>query len=565
MQGYKSKIMNWFLKIGWRYYCCLFVTLGFAQSQPNILFIMSDDHTATAIGAYGGRLKDLNPTPTIDQLAKEGMLLENVFCNNSICSPSRANILTGQYSFTNGVTSLGGKVSKENQHLPIAMKAAGYETAVIGKWHLGELPLAFDYFKVLHSQGAYFNPMFTEPGLPVQKFKKGKKIEKGTTQMQGHSSDCIADSSIEWLKSRDQSKPFFLKMHFKAPHGPYDYATRYEDYLKNETIPEPENLRDRKNHGSIATRGYNDELIDVIGSSVSNRNIVRNQKKLLKKYTFKTKDTLGETYQYFLKKYLRCVKGIDDNINKVISYLKANNALENTIIIYTADQGYYLGEHDYFDKRWGYEEGMRMPFIIRYPKTISQGLVNNAIIENIDFAPTLIDLGGGTIPDLMQGKSFKSILNTGKTPKDWKKAAYYHYPLHMAHHYNPAHIGLRTEDYKLLFFYGASEKSDTPTTPPGWELYDLKKDPTEDVNVYNDPKYKTVIKRLKTDLKAIRKKYHFDSDQYPFNKIIEAYWDYNNTDYENAILISNKARAIIISNAEEKIKRKAMRANKNKT
>ena len=206
-----------------------------------------------------------------------------------------------------------------------------------------------------------------------------------------------------------------------------------------------------------------------------------------------------------------------------------------------------------------------MPFIVRYPKTIPQGHVNTAILENIDFAPTLIDLGGGTVPDIMQGVSFKSILNTGRTPKDWKKTAYYHYPLHMAHHYNPAHIGIRTEDYKLLFFYGASEKSDSPTTPPGWELYDLKNDPKEDINVYNDPKYKTIVEMLKTDLQSIRKKYHFDSDQYPFNKIIEAYWDYDNTDYENAILISNKARAIIISNAEKKRKRKAMRANKNKT
>lgn len=557
--------MNWYIKNIRYLVLLLFSSLGISQNKPNILFIMADDHTTTAIGAYGGRLKDLNPTPTIDQLAKEGMLLNNVFCNNSICSPSRATILTGQYSFTNGVTALGGKVPKDKQYLPVAMKAAGYETAVVGKWHLGELPLAFDYYKVLHSQGAYFNPIFTEPGLPIQKFKKGKKFEKGTTQMQGHSSDCIADSSIEWLQSRDQSKPFFLKMHFKAPHGPYDYAPRYEDYLKNVTIPEPENLRNRKNHGSIATRGYNDELVDVIGSSVSNRNVLRNQKKLLKKQAFKTRDTLGETYQYFLKKYLRCVKGIDDNINKVITYLKKNDLFENTIIVYTADQGYYLGEHDYFDKRWGYEEGMRMPFIIRYPKTIPKNRVHDAIIENIDFAPTLIDLGGGIIPKPMQGESFKTLLNTGETPENWKRAAYYHYPLHMAHHYNPAHIGIRTKDYKLLFFYGASENSNKPSTPPGWELYNLKEDPTEDVNVYDNPKYKSIIKSLKTDLKTIRSKYGFDNKKYPFNEIIETYWDYDNTDYENAILISSKARANIISAAKDKRKRNALRAQKKKT
>jgi len=228
--------------------------MSFAQSseKPNILFIMSDDHTSTAIGAYRSRLAKLNPTPTIDQLAREGMLLENTFCNNSICSPSRATILTGQYSSINGVTGLGGKLPVEKQYLPIELKKVGYETAVIGKWHLGTMPLAFDYYKVMHSQGHYFDPIFTEKGESVKEFKYGKKTEKGTIQIEGHSTDVIADSGLEWLKNRDNSKPFFLKLHFKAPHGPFDNAPRYDDYLADVEIPEPDNYRDRKNNGSIA-------------------------------------------------------------------------------------------------------------------------------------------------------------------------------------------------------------------------------------------------------------------------------------------------------------------------
>ena len=521
--------------------------IGFAQStdKPNILFIMSDDHTATAIGAYGSRLAKLNPTPTIDQIASEGMLMENTFCNNAICSPSRATILTGQYSSINGVTGLGGKLPEENQYLPLELREAGYETAVIGKWHLGTMPLAFDYFKVMHSQGHYFNPIFSEKGKPLQEFQLNKgKTEKGSIRIEGHSSDVIADSGIDWLETRDNSKPFFLKLHFKAPHGPFDNAPRYDTYLENVEIPEPDNYRDRKNNGSIATRGYNDELIDRIGSSVSNRNKLRNNVSYINKELrnkLNEEEITTESYQTYLKKYLRCVKGVDDNVKKVVEYLKANGLYDNTVIIYTGDQGFYLGEHDFIDKRWGYEEGMRMPFIVRYPKTIKAGSRSEAITENVDFAPTILDFAGVKTPQQMQGKSFKHILETGKEPKDWKKGAYYHYQLHLEHHLNPAHIGIRTKDYKLLLFYGAAIKSDTPTTPPAWELYDLKKDPTEDNNVYNNPKYAKITATLKDQLKQLRKTYKVDGPEFVYNSIIEEYWDYSAEDYKKAIQISTEA------------------------
>lgn len=535
--------------------------IGMAQSskKPNILFIMSDDHTSTAIGAYGGRLAKLNPTPTIDQLASEGMLLENTFCNNSICSPSRATILTGQYSSINGVTGLGGKLPKEKQYLSIELKKAGYETAVIGKWHIGTMPLAFDYYKVMHSQGHYFDPVFTEKGEAVKEYKYGKKTEKGTIQIKGHSSDVIASSGIDWLKKRNDSKPFFLKLHFKAPHGPFNNAPRYDTYLEDVKIPEPDNYRDRKNNGSIATRGYNDELINCIGTSVDGRNKLRNNTSLIDKSlrrNLSEKEITTQAYQVYLKKYLRCVKGVDDNVKRVIEHLKSEGLYDNTIIIYTGDQGFYLGEHNFTDKRWGYEEGMRMPFIIRYPKTIKAGTRSDAITENVDFAPTILDFAGVETPSQMQGKSFKHILETGKEPKDWKQGAYYHYQLHMAHHLNPAHIGIRTKEYKLLLFYGAKIKSTKPTTPPSWELYDLKKDPTEDNNVYNNPEYTKTIKDLKEKLKQLRRDYNVDGIEFAYNKVIKEYWDYSNDDYKKAIQISLEAKKSIPLSRKNKKKQK---------
>ncbi|MGA9637878.1 sulfatase family protein, partial [Flavobacterium sp.] len=499
--------------------------------KPNILFIMADDHTSQAIGAYGGRLQKLNPTPTIDQLAKEGIIMQNAFCTNAICTPSRACIMTGQYSAVNGVTNLNGKLKTENQYLAIEMKKAGYETAVIGKWHLKENPEAFDFYKVMYNQGEYFDPHFIVRGGTEEFLRTagGKtSLIKGTVSMKGHSTDCIADSALDWFKKgRDGKKPFFLKLHFKAPHDDFENAPRYDSYLEDVEIPEPDNLFEQGNHGSIATRGYLDELLPYIGTSVSSRNTRRNYaKKWGGKGDINSVAATKNAYQTYMKKYLRCVKGVDDNVKRVIDYLKAENLLDNTIIIYTGDQGFYLGEHDYIDKRWGYDEGMRMPFIVRYPKAIPAGSTSDAIIENVDFPVMMLDYAGIKKPDYMQGYSFRKIMETGVESKEWKKAAYYHYWMHMTSHDNPGHIGIRTKKYKLLFFYGADEKSDKAETPPAWELYDLEKDPHEMNNIYDNPAYSKVIAGLKTELKNLRKEYKEDDPKYKCNKVIDEFWDY---------------------------------------
>ena len=470
------------------------------NQPPNVLFVMSDDHTTQAVGAYGSRLAALNPTPTIDRLAVEGMRFNNVVCTNSICVPSRASIMTGQYPHMVGCHTLNGSVPTERQYLAHAMKAAGYQTAIIGKWHLHDRPEAFDHYQVLIGQGEYFNPRFRIPG-------QAKPIHT-----EGHSSDVITDTALKWLSDRTDKKPFFLMLHYKAPHDMFDYAPRYEGYLEDTFIPEPKSLYDAGNHGSVATRGADDELTPYIGTSVSGRNLRRNYLR----YggfdeTLSEKEAISRGYQYYLKRYLRCVKGVDDNLARVVKHLKDSGQLDNTLIVYTGDQGFWLGEHDYMDKRWGYEESLKMPFIVRYPKMVSPGTVNDAIIENIDFAPTLIDFADGVSPEVMQGKSFLPILKTGNEPPGWKQAAYYQYWMHMIHHEVPAHLGIRTKRYKLLFFPGTpipydprQNKFGEIPTPPGWELYDLKNDPKEMNNVIDNPEYANELHSLKEQLAKLR-------------------------------------------------------------
>lgn len=530
------------------------------QKKPNIIFIMSDDHTTQAFGIYGSRLAGLDPTPNLDKIAEEGMIFDNCFVNNSICVPSRAAIITGQRAQTNGVIDLEGHIDPERQYLPKEMKKLGYHTAIVGKWHLQKEPEAFDFYQVLPSQGKYFDPEFRVRG--------DKPWPENVVRTQGHSSDKIMDITLDYLKNRrDPDKPFFLMHHFKAPHDDFEYAPRYEDYLTDTFIPEPESLYDNGNNGSIATRGSKDSLTRIIGSSVSHRNLIRNQamniywndSTVYKKYRdardiqpqeFEKwkmnpveREYTSKVYQDYLKKYLRCVKGVDDNIKRLMDYLKEEGLLENTIIVYTGDQGFMLGEHDYIDKRWMYEESMRMPFFVRYPRSIKSGGRTDAIINNTDFAPTLIELAGGKTPDYMQGKSFKSILETGEEPEDWQKATYYRYWMHLAHrHQNPAHFGIRTKDYKLIFFYGKYwADTDDPNatwnkkswgndfanhTPAAWEFYDLRKDPKEMNNAYDDSEYAEIIADLKLQLVKMRKDLNETDENYPhIQKVIDAHWE----------------------------------------
>lgn len=492
--------------------------------KPNVLYIMSDDHAAHAVGAYGGRFAKLDPTPNIDRLAREGMLMRNCFCGNSICTPSRASVLTGQYSHTNGVLTLNGKLPPERQYLPKLMKEAGYETAMIGKWHLKAEPAAFDYYMVLPGQGSYFNPTFRQRGP-----KPWPKNEFRTTGYDSqHSSDSITKLSLQWLKKRKKDRPFFLMHHFKAPHDNFENAERYDWLYENIDMPEPETLWAEENHGSEATKGT--------GTSVGKRNKRRNMgHHMFVDQNLSDKDYKRTAYQRYMKKYFRTIRGVDDNIGKLLAHLEKSGELDNTIIIYTSDQGFMLGEHDYIDKRWIYEESLRMPFIVRYPPWIQAGSQSDVIVNNTDFAPTILSAAGTTAPDYMQGHSFLPVLRGEGAPAGWRTAHYYRYWMHMAHHENPAHYGIRTKDHKLVFFYGRTfgakagykNSLDVPTQP-GWEFYDINKDPHETKNLYNDPSYAVTIKKLKADLLRTKEELGDTDEKYPeLMEIRKQYWGEN--------------------------------------
>ena len=508
--------------------------------QPNIIFIMSDDHTSKAIGAYGSRLAGLNPTPTIDRIGNEGIIFNNAFCTNSISTPSRACIISGQYGHKTGVYDLSNPLSIDKQYLPIEMKKLGYQTAIIGKWHLHNPPEQFDYYNVFYGQGDYFDPILGEKNskdsMMINYF--GERKMRPAKKYKGHSSDIVTDLTLDWLKNkRKKNQPFFLMHHFKAPHDKFEYHPRYEEYLKDVFIPEPESMWDNKNNGSAAVHGVNNTWINIIGTSVGKRNKLNNMGVALQiDPSLSDKEYKRAAYQKYLKSYLRCVKGVDDNVKRLFDYLEKEGLMDNTIIVYTGDQGFMLGEHDYIDKRWMYEECMRMPFMVRYPKKIKGGIKTDAIVNNVDYAPTIISLAGGEVPEYMQGDSFKELLYTGQEPKGWKQATYYRYWMHMIHHYNPGHFGIRTKDYKLIFFYGCDyTKRDkgnkqyymsTFNTEPGWEFYDLRKDPKEMNNCYNDPAYKDIIAKLKTDLKALRAEVGEDDSQFPqIQERIDANWN----------------------------------------
>ncbi len=538
-----------------------------ADERPNILYIMSDDHAAHAIGAYGGRLAELNPTPTIDRLAKEGILFENAFATNSICTPSRACVITGQYAHTNGVHDLGGKIEAARQFLPAEMKKAGYNTAMVGKWHLKEEPGAFDFYTVLPGQGDYYNPTFRTQGE--------KKWPNNTFKVEDtHSSTAITDITLKWLKDGwDKEKPFFLMHHYKSPHDYFKNDHKYDDYLADVDIPQPKNLwlENQPKFGSIATLGYEGELIPHIGTSIGNRNPRRSYagdlpglfpEEFPKNYDpSKLSDAEVKTnaYNVYLRKYLRCVKGIDDNLARLFAHLEETGQMDNTVIMYTGDQGFMLGEHDYQDKRWMYDESMRMPFLVRYPKSIKAGTRSDAIVENVDYGPTMLAFAGIETPDYMQGASFKEVCETGKEPEGWKQEAYYRYWMHMAHHDNPGHVGIRTKNYKLIYYYACNYEGEYQT-PPAWELYDLKSDPSENVNVYDDPKLAGTVKKLKARLAALRQRIGDTGEDFPeCEKVLQEFWDYDGADKAKAVELSNaflKTRKAELAERDAKAKAK---------
>ncbi|MCF7859543.1 MAG: sulfatase [Candidatus Cloacimonetes bacterium] len=447
---------------------------SFTEERPNIIFIMSDDHATQAISAYGSKI---NKTPNIDRLAKEGMIFKNCFCTNSICSPSRAAILTGKFSHKNGVMDNKQSFDGSQMTYPKLLRENGYQTAMIGKWHLKSEPTGFDYYSILPGQGDYFDPEFIEMGE--------------TNKHKGYVTDLITDKSIEWLKNRDKEKPFLLISQHKAPHRKWFPDEKHAKLYENETISEPETFNDDYSTRSDAAR--------LQEMTIAKHLTVADVKKPYPDGL--SGQSLKEwKYQRYIKDYLRCVASLDDNVGRLINYLDETGLRENTIIIYTSDQGFFLGEHGWFDKRFMYEESLRMPFIVSYPGIIEKGSENENLVQNIDFAETLLDFANIEIPASMQGKSLRKLL-TGKNPDDWRDAVYYHYYAFPASHSVRKHYGIRTKRYKLIHFYEDLDQ---------WELFDLDNDPNELNNLYNDKSYANVISVLKTQLADLQKQYEVD-------------------------------------------------------
>jgi arylsulfatase A-like enzyme len=453
-----------------------------SNRQPNILYIMADDHASHAISAYGSRI---NHTPNIDRIATGGMRLTNCFCTNSICTPSRAAILTGQYSHKNGVYTLNDALDGSRNNVAKELQKAGYETAMIGKWHLQNDPTGFDYWRILPGQGVYYDPVFID--------------QSGRKKYDGYCTDLIGDFSLDWLKQRDTGKPFFLMCHHKAPHRPWQPAPKYAKLFDGETIPEPDNLLDH----------YEGKARSVAAVQMKvGENSTKADLKVDRPAGLEGDALRRWGYQYYIKDYLRCVQSVDDNVGRILEYLDSNHLTDDTIVIYTSDQGFFLGDHGFFDKRLMYEESLRMPFLIRYPRAIRPKSVNEDIILNIDFAPTFLDFAGSRVPAEMQGRSFRQNL-ARHTPRDWRTAMYYRYWMHNdPDHHVPGLYGIRTKQYKLIYYYGkplGMKGAFPPATEPEWEFYDLRDDVREMKNRYSDPHYKSVIEKLKAELTRLQK------------------------------------------------------------
>ena len=466
--------------------------------RPNILFIMSDDHTSQAWGIYGGILQDYVKNDGIKRLEKAGVVLDNLYCTNAICVPSRASILTGQYSHINGVYNLPDALNPDSLNVAKILKNNGYQTSIVGKWHLKKEPSGFDYYKVLPGQGLYNDPYFKTK----DNWEDGYK---GGIQETGFSADIIGDSSIEWLKKIDGKKPFFLMTHFKATHEPFDYPERNKDLNKDVVFPEPNSLYefDPKDSGR--------KHIGQIVENLTER-WVNDTKNNLGRYPglpfsingLNKKEIRSKTYQKFIGDFIKSGAAIDDNIVKILDYLEKEKLIENTIIIYTSDQGYFLGEHGYMDKRWFYEESAKMPFVISYPKKLPKGRRVNDLILNIDIPSLFLDFARIDQPKSFQGLSFKENLITNNNSREY---IYYRYWQHDVK--RPAHLGIRSKNYKLIYNYGEGlDKSGTSKekTIPNWEFYDLINDPGENQNNFDNPVYKEIIEKLYEQLIIEKKK-----------------------------------------------------------
>ncbi len=493
------------------------------DSRPNIVFVMTDDHAAHAMGCYGSRI---NETPNLDRIADEGMRFDNCFCTNSICTPSRATILTGTYNHINGVTTLSTKMDNALTTFPGLMQEQGYQTAVIGKWHLGQgpdhWPRGFDYWNVLPGQGLYHDPEMCEMGA--------------ARVFPGYVTDLVTDMSIDWIRRRDRNRPFCLLYHHKAPHRPWDPDDAHAHLYDNTEIPEPDTFNDddagRSAAAAAATmridRDFFPRDLKVEPPEPDNP-----RTKLVV-----PSDTRGFTltpvggrpvefsspgelrswmYQRYIKDYLRCVAGVDDNVGRLLDALDDEGITDDTMVVYTSDQGFFLGDHGWYDKRFMYEESLRMPLVIRYPRGVESGTVCRDMVLNVDFARTFLDYAGIDPPDRMQGSSFRPLLN-GNLPGDWRSSMYYRYWMHGAHHGVWAHYGLRTLDHKLIYYYNdplGQEGAIEDPHEPEWELFDLRKDGSEMISTYHDPAYVAVVSDLTREMHDLQARlgdrpYHLD-------------------------------------------------------
>jgi len=506
-----------------------------SDRRPNIIFMYSDDHAARAIGAYRDALKyglrlNHSPTPNIDRLASQGMRFDNAFVTNSICKPSRAVLLTGLHSHLNGVPTNRQQIDPHLLTFPKLLTAAGYRTAIIGKWHLGTTPRGFNHFEVLDGQGPYYNPRFNMPGRTVRRT--------------GYTGALINERALHWLKNRTNTEaPFMLIVNHKAPHRNWLPGPKYLNTYDDRSLAEPGSLfadlsglasPARNQNLNIATFmewGWDLKMArnPLDGSTAAGWPRLKQQNNLTDRQLRRIRDAYRDEnrdvhdhldqwsqkkivrwkYQRYIKDYLRTIRRVDDGVGRLMAYLKNTGQADNTVFVYSSDQGFFLGENGWFDKRWIYEESLRQPLIVRWPGHVKPGSTDEHLVQNLDFAPTLLDLAGVEIPDRMQGRSLVPLLK-GTDPSAWRDAVYYHYyeGRNMNNYGVPRHYGLRTDRYTLARYYTAG----------AWELFDLKTDPEQLDNVYDDPAYREVRKRLKKKLDRLREKFR---DQNPTESVAD--------------------------------------------
>ncbi len=541
----------------------LAATAGLAEKRPNILFLFSDDHACQAISAYpGGILDELAPTPSIDRIAQEGLLFEKSFCTNSICGPSRASILTGKHSHLNGFLGNGYQFDGHQQTFPVLMQKAGYRTALIGKWHLGTDPVGFDHWEVLPGQGSYYNPDL-------------KQMDGEMRRYQGHCNDVVTSITLNQLeKVKGSQEPFLIMAQYKAPHRNWAPAERHLTLFDEVTFPEPDTLFDnyanrsktlQEQTMSIAKDMYwshdmkfhGENLFpEHFGNRMKNGEYLRmndEQKKAWdaayepKNQAFIKQMKSGQLddqaitrwkYQRYLKDYLRSIRSMDEGIGIILDELEASGLADNTIVIYSSDQGFYLGEHGWYDKRWMFEESFKMPFLIRWPGVIKPGSTSQSLIQNIDYAPTFLDLAGAEIPSDIQGHSLVPLLrNSGQAGDEWRDQLYYRYygePVHQV----TAHDGIRTEHFKLMFYSETGE----------YNLFDLVNDPQEMKSVHDDPAYHEIFEDMKENLEKSRVDNRAHSAVLPVDRLEQGWWKKRHQ-AKNKQAASNKHELIFIGDS----------------